>query len=73
MLMDFFGLVAFDEKGLVAVPGIKSDQILVGHTARHGWVCDFVAIQVKDGQHSAIPRRIQELVRMPASGEGSRL
>jgi hypothetical protein len=33
-LMDYFGLVAFDEKGL-AVPSIKLYQIIVRHAASH--------------------------------------
>ena len=73
LLMDFFRLVAFHEKRIIAVPGVEPGQIIVGHTPSHGGVSDLVAIEVKDGQHSPITPRIQELVRMPACGEGSRL
>ena len=71
--MDFCGLIPFNEKGLVPIPGVKLDQIIVGHAAGHSGVGDFVAVQMKDRQHRAITRRIQELVRMPASCQGSRL
>ena len=64
---------AFDKNGLVPIPGVKLYQIIVGHPARYSGVGDFVAVQMKDRQHRAITRRIQKLVRMPASGQGSRL
>ena len=73
LLMDSFGLVAFNEKGLVPIPGVKLYQIIVRHAARYSRVGDFVAIEMKDRQYGSITGRIQELVRMPASGERSRL
>src|SRR5690348_1691964 len=48
LLMDFFWLASLDEKRLVAVPSVEFHQIFVAHPPRHGWICDLVAIEVKN-------------------------
>ena len=40
--------------------------------AKDGGVGDLVAIQVQDGQNSAVTHGVQELVGLPAGGQGAR-
>ena len=63
-------VVAFNE---VRLPGAATEEALhlfMGHTAEDGGVRDLVAIQVQDGQNSAVTHGVQELVGLPAGGQG---
>ena len=66
-------VVAFNE---VRLPGAATEEALhlfMGHTAKDGGVGDLVAIQVQDGQNSAVTHGVQELVGLPAGGQGAGL
>jgi len=63
------GLVAFDEIGLVAVAGEELREFGIGHAAEDGGISDFVAIKMKDGEHGAVARGIEELVGVPTGRE----
>ena len=66
-------VVAFNE---VRLPGAATEEafhLFMGHTAKDGGVGDLVAIQVQDGQNSAVTHGVQELVGLPAGGQGAGL
>ena len=63
------GLVALDEPRLVAVAAHQRVELFVRDPAQDGRVGDLVAVEVQDRQHRSVPRRVQELVRVPARGE----
>jgi len=67
--MDGGRLVAFDEHGRVAVALEQRPELVVWDPCKQGRVRDLVAVEVQDGEHGAVTRRIQELVRVPAGGE----
>ncbi len=69
LLMNFLRFAAFDEMRLVTVTGVELDEIVVTHAAGNGGIGDLVAIEMEDGQNGAVASRIEEFVRMPASGE----
>ena len=48
-------------------------ELLARNAREHGRACDLVAVQVQDRQHGAVARRVDELVRMPAGRERTRL
>ena len=58
-----------DEMGDVPVAAQQLFQLGLGHTGQNRGVGDLVAVQVQDGQHGAVGRRVQEVVRMPAGGQ----
>ena len=58
-----------DDVGLVAVADEERAQLVVGEPREDRRVGDLVAVEVQDGQHRAVARRVDELVRVPAGGE----
>src|SRR6266581_5097739 len=72
-LVHRFRLVPFHQVRFVSIAGKKAGQLLVGEATKHSRIRDLVAIQVKNGKHRSIARRIEKLVRMPARGEWTRL
>src|SRR5271169_1666369 len=66
-------IVAFDEIRFVAIAGKQLRKLFVGQPGEHGGVRDFVAVQMQDGQNSAVARGIQEFVAVPACGERASL
>ena len=68
-----FGLVALDEVGVVAVALKELFELAIGHPSQHRGAGDLVAVQVQDRQHGAVACRVQELVRVPAGCQRSRL
>jgi hypothetical protein len=62
-------LVALDEQHLVAMALEEAADRRVGGAAEHGWTGDLVAVQVKDRQHRAIARGIEELDALPRALE----
>ena len=59
----------FDKIWLIAITGEQLCQLGIGHARQHRRICDFVTVQMQDGKHRAVARRIQELVRVPARGQ----
>ena len=66
-------VVAFDEVRLPAAALEEALHLFVGDAGEDRRVGDLVAVQVQDGQHGAVARGIQELVRMPGRGQGAGL
>ena len=66
-------VVALDEVGLPAASQEEVLQLLVGHAAEHCGIADFVAVQVQNRQHGAVAHGVQELVALPAGGQGAGL
>ena len=67
------GVVALDKVGF---PGAAQEEVLdllVGHPAENRGVGDLIAVQVQDGQHSAVALGVQELIGLPAGGQGAGL
>src|SRR4029077_17959625 len=53
-------------------PAIAAEQVLkfvVRDASQQGRIVDLVAVQMKNREHSTIPRRVQELVDVPGSRE----
>ncbi len=48
-------------------------RLLARNAREHGRACDLVTVEVQDRQDRTVPRRIQELVGVPARGERARL
>ena len=59
--------------GRVAVTAHQGVQLLVADAGEHRGVGDLVAVQVQDGQHTAVADRVEELVAVPAGGQRPRL
>ena len=72
-LMHHLGLVSFDEIRRVAVAGEQLRQLIVVHSAEDCGISNLVTIEVQNRQHRAVPRRIEELVRVPARRQRARL
>src|SRR5258708_6451395 len=70
-LMHRFWLVSLDKIRLPAVASEEIGKLLIIHPAKHGRVSDLVAVEMQDGQHCAIPCRIQKLIAMPARSQRS--
>ncbi len=64
-----FGIRSLDEPGCVPVALQKQVQLLSPDPREHGRVGDLVTVQVEHGQHRAVLRRVEELVRVPARRE----
>ena len=67
------GIVTLHEVGL---PGAAQEEVLdflTGHAAEHGGIGDLVPVQVQNGQHRAVALGVQELVGLPAGGQGAGL
>ena len=67
------GVVALDKVGLPGAAQEEMFHLLVGHAAEHCGVGDLVAVQVQNGQHGAVALGVQELVGLPAGGQGAGL
>ena len=67
--MDRRGLVALDEVHVVAVALEQAADRLVGRAAEHGRAGDLVAVEVKDRQHRAVARRVEETDALPRAFE----
>jgi len=72
-LVNLFRIVSFDEVRVVAVAPEQRHQFLARDSRQDGRARDLVAVQMEDRQNRAVAHRIQELVRVPACGERSRL
>jgi hypothetical protein len=66
-------LPALHEVRGVPVAAQEVLQLLVRDAGQHGGVGDLVAVQVEDGQDGAVAGRMEELVGVPARGQGPRL
>ncbi|OPZ67628.1 MAG: hypothetical protein BWY83_02559 [bacterium ADurb.Bin478] len=62
-----------DEMGFVPIAAEQLIQLPIAQTGQHRGIGDFIAVEVKDGQHHAIGDRVEKFIRMPAGGQGSRL
>lgn len=67
--MHLGGIVAGHHVRLVARPAQEVEQVALGDPGQHGRVGDLVAVEVQDGQHRAVARRIEEHVGEPAAGQ----
>src|SRR5215217_4337 len=65
-LVDSLRVVTLHEQRLVTVALEERVQLLVRDPRQDSWIGDLVAVQMKHGQHGAVSRRIDELVRVPA-------
>ena len=66
-------IVAFDEVRLVAVAVQQLGQFLAADAGQHRRIGDLEAVEVKDRQHRAVARGIEEFVGVPAGGQRGRL
>ena len=71
--VDGGGVVARDDVGRVPVSLEEMDQLVLADPRKDGRVGDLVPVEMEDGHDRAIDRRVEELVRVPAGGEWSRL
>ena len=71
--MHDLGIVALDKVGLVTAAHIESLQVCIAGASLGGWSGDFVSIEMKDRQDSAVSHRIDEVDRLPASFERASL
>ncbi len=62
---------AFHENRLPAIAAHQARQLVMRNPRQQGRVGDLVAIQVQHRQHRPIADRVEELVDMPRSGQGS--
>jgi hypothetical protein len=60
------GLVSLHEAGRVAVALKQRAQLVAADPRQHGGAGDLVPVQVEHGEHRAVARRVDELVRVPA-------
>src|SRR5262245_23346435 len=63
----------FDKIRCVPIADEQCLQFLVADAGQEGRVIDLVAIEVQDRQHGPVCDRIEELVTVPARGEGTGL
>ena len=66
-------LVPLDEVRPVAVALEQLPELVLGDAGQERGAGDLVAVEVQDGEHAAVPHRVQELVGVPAGGERTRL
>ena len=71
--MHDFGIVAFDKVRLVAAADVQSLQVFVAGASLGGRSGNLVAVEVQDRKDSAVPHRIEEVDRLPASFERTSL
>ena len=62
-------IVASHETGAIAMPLEEGLQFRGRDARQQGRVGDLVAVQVQDGQHGAVARRVQEPGRLPGGGQ----
>jgi hypothetical protein len=66
-------IAPFDEVRFISVAGQQLLELCSRDPGEHGRVGDLVAVQVQDRQHRTVVHGIEELVGVPARGEGARL
>ena len=71
--VDALGVVALDHVDRVAVALEQRGQLGLRDAGQHRGVGDLVAVEVEDRQHGAVDRRVEELVGVPAGGQGAGL
>ena len=62
---------AFDEIGSPAVAAHQALELVVRDASEERRVVDLVSVEMQDGQHGAIARRVEEFVDVPRRGEGA--
>ena len=72
-LVHAWRVVSLHEVGVVAVALEERQQLRLGDARQHRGVGDLVAVEVEDGQDGAVADRVQELVGVPARGQGTGL
>ena len=70
-LMHRLRIVAINEMRLVAVPAKQLGELFIRQAGKHSWVRNLVAVQMKNGQDSAVALGIEKFVAMPTGGERS--
>ena len=65
------GIIALDKIRLPAAAMEEIRDLLMAHTGKDGGIGNLVAVQMQDGQHSAVGDGIQELVALPGGGQGA--
>ena len=73
LLVHQLGIVAFDRVHGVPVAAQQRVELVGPDPGQHRRVGDLVSVEVQDRQHRAVLGRVEELTRMPASGQRSRL
>ena len=71
LLMHGDRLIALDEMRRISIAAKEVIEFLVADPSQDAGIGDLVAVEVQDWQNHAICRRIEELVGMPARGEGT--
>src|SRR5262245_23049149 len=62
-------VVADDEARVIAVTAHQLGELIVANASQHGRIGDLVAVEVQYRQYRTIVGRVEELVRVPASGQ----
>jgi hypothetical protein len=73
LFVHLFGIAALDEEGIVTITRQKLPYFFIRHAAHNGRIGNLVAVEMKDRQNRAVIRRVEEFVRMPGGGKGTRL
>src|SRR6478752_4654797 len=63
--VDLLGVATRDEVHSIAVTREQTLDVGVARAAQDGRACDFVTVEVQDGQHGAVTHRIQEADAFP--------
>ena len=58
-------VIPLDKIRLVAVADEETFQLIPADAGQHCWVGDLVTVQMQDGKHGPVYRRVEELVGMP--------
>ena len=69
LLVDEFGIVAFDEIRRIALAFVEGRKFFVSGARLNRGTGNFVAVEMQNRQDCAVPRRIQELNSLPAAFE----
>ena len=64
-LVHFSGLVTFHKIGRPTVATEQLLQFLASNAREHGWVGNFVTVQMQNRQHRPIRGRVEEFIGMP--------
>ena len=62
-------IVALDEMRVVTIAAQQLRQFLAADAGQHGRIGDLETVEMKDRQHRAVARRVQEFVGVPAGGQ----
>ena len=71
LLVHLRRVIAADDHRLMAVATHQLKELALRDAGEHRRVGDLVAVEMKDGQHRTVASRVEELVRVPASRQGS--